>query len=140
MAHVVVAPDKFKGSLTAPAVAAAVARGIERVRPDVAVHQVPVADGGDGTVDAALAAGYAKLTAEVHGPTGRPVTATIAVRDEVAVVEVASACGLVLLPGGVFAPMTASSYGVGELLLVAADAGCRTVVIGLGGSASTDGG
>ncbi|HEX3650582.1 MAG TPA: glycerate kinase [Pseudonocardiaceae bacterium] len=140
MTHVVVAPDKFKGSLTAPAVAAAVARGIGRVRPGVAVHQVPVADGGDGTVAAALAAGYAPVTAEVHGPTGELVIATIAVRDEVAVVEVASACGLMLLPDGKFAPLTASSYGVGELLLVAADAGCRTVVLGLGGSASTDGG
>jgi glycerate kinase len=138
--HVVVAPDKFKGSLTASAAAAAVARGIGRVRPGLAVHQVPVADGGDGTVDAALAAGYAKLTADVHGPTGRPVTATIAVKDEVAVVEVASACGLALLPDGVLAPLTASSYGVGELLLAAADTGCRSVVLGLGGSASTDGG
>jgi glycerate kinase len=137
---VVVAPDKFKGSLSAPAVAAAVAKGIGEARPGLVVHQVPVADGGDGTVDAALAAGYAPLTARVHGPTGEPVIATIAVRDETAVVEVASACGLTLLPQGRFAPLDASSYGVGELLLAAADAGCRTVVLGVGGSASTDGG
>jgi glycerate kinase len=140
MSHVVVAPDKFKGSLTAPAVAAAVARGIARVRPNLAVHQVPVADGGDGTVEAALAAGFTPLHTEVQGPTGLPVTATIAIRDGVAVVEAASACGLVLLPNGVPAPLTASSHGVGELLLAAAEAGCTTVVLGVGGTASTDGG
>jgi glycerate kinase len=137
---VVVAPDKFKGSLTAQAAAAAIARGIVAVRPDLDVHQVPVADGGDGTVDAALAAGFTPLETTVHGPTGLPVTATIAIRAGVAVVEAASACGLVLLPDGVPAPLTASSYGVGELLLAAAEAGCTTVVLGVGGTASTDGG
>lgn len=140
MTHVVVAPDKFKGSLSAQQAAAALARGIGRVRPGLAVRQVPVADGGDGTVAAALAAGFTPVTAQVHGPTGEPVTATFAVRDDVAVVEAASACGLVLLPEGRLAPMTASTHGVGELLLAAADAGCTTVVLGVGGSASTDGG
>ncbi|HEX9334912.1 MAG TPA: glycerate kinase, partial [Pseudonocardiaceae bacterium] len=135
--HVVVAPDKFKGSLTAAAAAAALARGIAQVRPDLPVHQVPVADGGDGTVTAALAAGFQPVTVNVHGPTGAPVTATIAVRADVAVVEAASAGGLALLPGGQFAPLTASSYGVGELLRAA---GTRTIVLGVGGSASTDGG
>ncbi|HEX5403819.1 MAG TPA: glycerate kinase [Pseudonocardiaceae bacterium] len=140
MSHVVVAPDKFKGSLTAPEAAAAVARGIARARPDLDVHQVPVADGGDGTVDAALAAGFTPLRTTVEGPTGQPVTATIAIRDGVAVVEAASACGLAVLPDGVPAPLTASSFGVGELLLAAAAAGCTTAVLGVGGSASTDGG
>lgn len=138
--HVVVAPDKFKGSLAAPAVAAALAAGIARVRPELAVHQVPVADGGDGTVAAVLAAGFTPLTTTVHGPTGLPVTATIAVRDDVAVVEAAAACGLALLPGGRLAPMTASSHGVGELLRAVAAAGCSSVVLGVGGSACTDGG
>jgi glycerate kinase len=140
VAHVVVAPDKFKGSLTAQAAAAALAEGIARVRPGLAVHQVPVADGGDGTVDAALAAGYTPVHATVQGPTGEPVDATIAIRDGVAVVEAAAACGLSLLPGGRLAPLTASSHGVGELLLVAVDAGCASVVLGVGGTASTDGG
>jgi len=135
--HVVVAPDKFKGSLTAAAAAAALARGIAQVRPDLPVHQVPVADGGDGTVTAALAAGFQPVTVNVHGPTGAPVTATIAVRADVAVVEAASAGGLALLPGGQLAPLIASSYGVGELLRAA---GTRTIVLGVGGSASTDGG
>lgn len=140
MTHVVVAPDKFKGSLTASAAAAALARGIDRVRPGLPVHQVPVADGGDGTVAAALAAGFTPHTTLAHGPTGEPVTATIAVRDDVAIVEAASACGLSLLPGGRFAPMTASSYGVGELLLGAAHIGCSTIVLGVGGTANTDAG
>lgn len=140
MTHVVVAPDKFKGSLTAPDVAAAVARGLVLARPDLVVREVPVADGGDGTVAAALAAGFAPLTAVVHGPTGESVKATIAIRDRVAIVEAAAACGLAVLPDGRRAPLTASSYGVGELLLLAADADCATVVLGVGGSACTDGG
>jgi glycerate kinase len=136
---VVVAPDKFKGSLTAAAAAAALARGIGRVRPDLPVHQVPVADGGDGTVAAALAAGFRPVTATVAGPTGEPVTATIALRADLAVVEAAAACGLAQLPAGP-APLTASSYGVGQLVRAAVDAGARTIVLGVGGSASTDGG
>jgi glycerate kinase len=140
MTHVVVAPDKFRGSLTAQQAAAALARGIGRVRPDVAVHQVPVADGGDGTVAAAVAAGFRPVPALVRGPTGEPVPATFAVRGELAVVEAASACGLALLPAGRPAPMTATTYGVGELVLAAIEAGCTTVVLGVGGSASTDGG
>jgi glycerate kinase len=136
----VVAPDKFKGSLTARAAASALARGIGRVRPDLPVHEVPVADGGDGTVAAALVAGFQPVTSTVHGPTGVPLDATIAIRDDIAVVEAASAGGLARLPGGVLAPLTASSYGVGELLRMAADAGARTIVLGVGGSASTDGG
>jgi glycerate kinase len=138
--HVVVAPDKFKGSLTAGQAADALARGIARVRPDLPVHRVPVADGGDGTVAAALAAGFRPLTATVHGPTGDPVAATVAIRDDLAVVESAAACGLVLLPGGRPVPLTASSAGVGELLLTALDAGARTVVLGVGGTATSDGG
>ena len=135
-----VAPDKFKGSLTARQVADAIAAGIHDVRPGHAVRSVPVADGGDGTVDAALAAGFARLAVSAHGPTGEPIEAVIAVRDGVAVVETAAACGLVRLPGGRLAPMTATSFGAGELVRAALDAGCRTIVLGVGGSASTDGG
>lgn len=140
MTHVVVAPDKFKGSLTAAAAADALASGIAQVHPDTPVHRVPVADGGDGTVAAALAAGFQPVGATVQGPTGQPVAALIAIRDDVAVVEAAAAGGLSRLPGGVLAPLTASSYGVGELLRVAVAAGARTIVLGVGGSASTDGG
>ena len=102
--------------------------------------QVPVADGGDGTVDAAVAAGYQRIDVPVSGPTGEPVTAAFAIRGDVAVVEAAQACGLRRLPGGRLRPLTATSYGVGQLIGAAADAGARHIVLGLGGSATTDGG
>ena len=90
-AHVLVAPDKFKGSLTAEQVATAIAEGIHQVLPNLAVRTVPVADGGDGTVDAALAAGFTRLDVAAHGPTGEPIDAVIAVREGIAVVETAAA-------------------------------------------------
>jgi glycerate kinase len=135
-----VAPDKFKGSLTAAEVAEAVGRGIRAVLPDLAVRAVPLADGGDGTVAAALAAGFRRVDVAAHGPTGEPVTAAIAVRDGTAIIETAAACGLARLPGGRPAPLDASSGGAGDLVRAALDEGCRTVVLGVGGSASTDGG
>ncbi|HUQ58167.1 glycerate kinase [Lentzea sp.] len=134
----VIAPDKFKGSLTAPQVAAAVARGLREAVPDVDVRLVPVADGGDGTVDAAVAAGFLRVGRWVTGPVGKPVPASFAVRGTTAVVEVASAAGLTLLEEP--APLDATSHGVGELLKAALDVGCSTIVLGLGGSACTDGG
>ena len=135
-----VAPDKFKGSLTAVQAAQAIADGLRRSRADIDVVQLPVADGGDGTVAAALAAGYERRTATVQGPTGEPVEATFAVRGEQAVLELAEASGLSRLPHGTPAPLTASTYGTGQLLLAALDAGCRSLILGVGGSASTDGG
>lgn len=137
---IVVAPDKFKGSLTAVQAAQAIADGLRRSRADLDVVQLPVADGGDGTVAAALAAGYERRTATVQGPTGEPVEATFAVRGEQAVLELAEASGLSRLPHGTLAPLTASTYGTGQLLLAALDAGCRSLILGVGGSASTDGG
>ena len=138
--RVVVAPDKFKGCLPALEVARALAAGLRAVRPDADVTLLPVADGGDGTVTAALAAGYAPVVVEVEGPTGEPVRAPYAVRGDHAVVELAAACGLDLLPGGRLAPLTASTYGLGQVLRHALEHGARHVVVGLGGSASTDGG
>ena len=137
--NVLVAPDKFKGSLTAPEVASAVAAGIADVRPDVAVRALPVADGGDGTVDAAVAAGFRRVRVPVRGPTGRLVTASYAVRGDTAVVELAEASGLHRLPGSP-EPLTATSAGTGDLIVAAVRAGCRRVVLGVGGSACTDGG
>lgn len=138
--RIVVAPDKFKGSLTAVEVARAVAAGVARLRPEADVRLVPLADGGDGTVDAAVAAGYERIPVPVEGPTGAPVLAAYARRGERAVVELANACGLGLLPGGVPAPLDASSYGLGQVLAAALDAGVRAIALGVGGSASTDGG
>jgi glycerate kinase len=138
--RVLIAADKFKGSLTAARVAEHVAAGIRRARPGVAVEALPVADGGDGTVDAAVAAGFALRRTAVTGPLGKAVTASYALRGDTAVVEMAQASGLQKMPEGVLAPLSATTYGTGELLLAALDAGARTIVLGVGGSATTDGG
>lgn len=137
---VVVAPDKFKGSLTAREVAAHIAAGLRSVAPGLAVREVPVADGGDGTLDAVVAGGFRLVPVRASGPTGEPVDTGYALRDGVAVVELADVSGLGRLPGGVLEPVRASSYGTGEVVRAALDAGARTVVLGLGGSACTDGG
>ncbi|MER5945627.1 glycerate kinase [Streptomyces sp. NPDC001904] len=138
--HVLIAADKFKGSLTAVQVAQRVTAGLRRVAPEVTVASVPVADGGDGTVAAAVAAGFERREARVTGPLGEQVTAAWALRDGTAVVEMAEASGLQLLPEGEFAPLTATTYGSGEVIAAALDAGVRTIVFGVGGSATTDGG
>ncbi len=135
-----VAADKFKGSLTAVEVAERVTAGLRRVVPDLAVEALPVADGGDGTVAAAVAAGFERREVRVVGPLGDEVTAAYALREGTAVVEMAEASGLQRLPEGVLAPLTSSTYGSGELLRAALDAGARTIVFGVGGSATTDGG
>ncbi|WP_433715240.1 glycerate kinase [Nocardia sp. CA-084685] len=140
MTRVLIASDKFKGSLTAAQVGAAVRAGIHRIRPCAEVSVVPIADGGDGTVAAAMAAGFEAVLVTASGPTGEPVCTAYARRDEIAVVELADVSGLVRLPGGKFAPLTATSRGTGEVIAAATDAGCRRVVVGIGGSAGTDGG
>jgi len=137
---IVVAPDKFKGSLPATQVAAAIAAGLHAGRPGAEVVTIPVADGGEGTVDAAVAAGFERVPVTAAGPAGDPVRASYARRGEVAVVELAGVCGLARLPGGRPAPLTASSFGAGEVLRAALEAGARRIVLGVGGSASTDGG
>lgn len=144
--HILIAPDKFKGSLTAPEVAEALASGVRAVRDDVDVRITPVADGGDGTTRAALAAErpgaepFRSVAVQVTGPMGDPVDTEIAVGGDTGVVELAAASGLELLEPGEFAPMSASSEGTGELIRAALDAGARTIVVGVGGSACTDGG
>ncbi|MFP3987029.1 glycerate kinase [Streptomyces sp. E11-3] len=138
--RVLIAADKFKGSLTAVQVAERVTAGLRRVAPGVQVEALPVADGGDGTVAAAVAGGFERREVRVTGPLGTEVTAAYALRGDTAVVEMAEASGLQLLPDGVFAPLTSSTYGSGELLLAALEAGARTIVFGVGGSATTDGG
>lgn len=140
VARVLVAADKFKGSLTAVQVAERVTAGLRQVVPELEVETLPVADGGDGTVAAAVAAGFERHEVTVTGPLGEPVTAAFALRGTTAVVEMAEASGLQLLPPGVFAPLTATTYGSGELLRAALDAGATTIVFGVGGSATTDGG
>ena len=135
--RIVIAPDKFKGTLDADGVADAIAAGIARVRPDAELLLRPVADGGDGTVAAALRSGWTPLAVRVTGPDGSPREAVLALDDGTALVELATAAGLHLAPP---APLTASTRGVGDLLLAALDAGARRLVVGIGGSASTDAG
>ncbi|GAA2820479.1 glycerate kinase [Kitasatospora sp. CM 4170] len=138
--HVVVAPDKFKGTLEGAEVAARIAAGIRRGAPGTEVRELPVADGGEGTLAAALAAGFNRIPAKVAGPTGLPVDAALAVRGDTAVVELAQSSGLARLPGGRTAPLAAGSYGVGQLIGRAVSLGAKRIVLGLGGSACTDGG
>jgi len=138
--RVVVAPDKFKGSLTAAEVAAGVAAGLARGGFAGEIEALPVADGGDGTVAAAVSAGFRRVELGVRGPVGKNVTASYALRDDTAVIEAAQACGLNLLPPGSLAPLTATSRGVGELILTASRMGAKRIVLGVGGVATTDGG
>jgi glycerate kinase len=139
--HVLVAPDKFKGSLTAAEVAGHIITGLRRAAGgSLTTACVPVADGGDGTLDAAFAAGFERVPVRASGPTGEPVDAAYGRRGDLAVVELASVCGLAMLPGGRREALRASSFGVGEVIGAAMDAGCAHIIVGVGGSASTDGG
>ncbi|MGO4189416.1 glycerate kinase [Pseudarthrobacter sp. TAF60_1] len=137
-----IAPDKFKGSLTAGEVADALAAGLRSATGAGTVHCeiLPLADGGDGSVDAAVASGFGRRSYTVAGPTFQPVQASIAFDGVTAVVEVANTCGLGLLPDGRLEAMAASSRGFGEAVLFALSLNPATIVLALGGSASTDGG
>jgi len=140
MAHVLLAPDKFKGSLTAPEVTRHLGAGFRHACRRVRVRGFPVADGGEGTLDAATSVGFHRMPVTATGPSGRPVRTAFAERDGVAVVELADACGMRRLPGRPKHPLHASSHGVGDVVRAALDHGCDQIVLGLGGSASTDGG
>jgi glycerate kinase len=141
--RVVVAPDKFKGSLTAIEAATAVARGVKRADPAATIDQVPMADGGEGTVDALVAAtGGSYREARVTGPLGEPVVARFGMLGDArtAVIEMAAASGLVLVPPARRDPLASTTRGTGELLLAAIAAGAHRVIVGIGGSATNDGG
>jgi glycerate kinase len=138
--NIVLAPDKFKGSLTAEQAARAMAQGVSRAAGTMNPVVCPVADGGEGTLDAVLAAGFEPVDADACGPTGAPVRTAYARKGTRAVIEMADICGLQRLPTAALAPVTATSYGLGTVIARALDDGCREVVITVGGSASTDGG
>ncbi len=134
------APDKFKGSCTAREAALAIVAGLRDAWNDVVVyHVVPLADGGDGTVAAFLDAGAVAQSVRVHDAFGAPVEATYARLGDAAIVEMAAASGLALA-GERRAPRTASTYGTGELIADALARGATRIVLGIGGSATTDGG
>ena len=142
--RVVVAPDKFEGSLHAGQAAEAIEAGLRRARPDAEVVRLPLGDGGAGTLEALLAAGFERVPVRATGPTGEPVDAASAGAGARAggraFGERAEASGLKRVPGGRRAPLEATTYGTGELIRAALDGGARELVLGIGGSATTDGG
>jgi glycerate 2-kinase len=138
--RVVVAPDKFEGSLTAGQAAQAIQAGLLRARPDAEVLGLPLGDGGAGTLEVLVAAGFRRVPVPASGPTGEPVEAAIAVQGQRSFIEMAEASGLKRLPGGRRAPLAATTYGTGELVRAALDLGVRELALGVGGSATTDGG
>ena len=137
--RVVVAPDKFKGSLDAAGVAAALAAGVRDVAATATCELIPMADGGDGTVDAFIASGARAIAARVRGPLGAAVDATYARDGAAAIIEMAAASGLTLL-GAELDARRATTLGTGDLLRDALDRGATRIVLGIGGSATTDGG
>jgi len=138
----VVAPQEFKGSLTAAQAAAAIAAGIRDALPDAALDIAPMSDGGAGLVDALLSAhGGRRIETPVHDPLMRPVRAVWALlADGSAAIEMAAASGLVLLAPGERNPLAATTFGTGELIRAALAYGCRELIVGVGGSATVDGG
>lgn len=138
---VVVAPDGFGGTLSAREAADAIAEGWSSSRPQDDLVLVPMSDGGEGLLEAVARPDDTWLVTEVAGPQGHPVDAALLLRGEdTAIVETAAACGLHLLPEEQRTPMLATTYGVGQLLEAARDAGVRRILVGLGGSATVDGG
>ncbi len=141
--RVVVAPDSYKGSVSAVGVAEALGRGVLRVFPEAEVRKIPIADGGEGTVEAMVTAtGGVVKQARVRGPLGEPVNACWGILGdgETAVIEMAAASGLPMVPPERRDPRITTTYGTGELIQAALDAGLRRVIIGIGGSATNDGG
>ena len=140
---VIVAPNEFKGSLTAAQAAAAIARGVREVFPDAEIVEIPVADGGEGTVEALVTAHQGDYrSVQVEGPLGDRVHATYGLIDggRVAVVELAAASGLRLIPIHQRNPEKTSTYGFGQLLEAVRQTGVAEVIAGIGGSATNDGG
>ncbi len=144
---VLIAPDKFKGSLTASNAAKAMARGVRRAVATAQIDECPIADGGEGTVDALISATQGEriqtYVSQPHPPFRRTVMATWGVLGggmNVAVIEMAAASGLVLVPAAERDPTKTSTYGTGELILAAAERGAKKIIVGIGGSATNDGG
>ena len=141
MRKIVIACDSYKGCLSSSEVACAAAKGVAEVYPDCEIVRLAVADGGEGTVDALVETLGGHLEwAEVSDPLGRPVKAAYGIAGDLAIIESAAACGLTLLTKEERNPLITTTKGLGELILAAIDKGCRRFLIGLGGSATNDGG
>jgi glycerate 2-kinase len=138
--RVLVSPDKFKGTLSASEAAAVIARAVLTALPRAQVTKLPVADGGEGTVDAVLAAGWTYRASRVVGPCGDLTDAIWAFDGDTAVIELAAASGLLKITPSDHTAAQSSTFGTGQLILEAIDSGAKRIVLGLGGSASTDGG
>lgn len=141
--HIVIAPDSYKGSLSAVGVANAMERGVISVFPNAQIHKLPIADGGEGTVEALVTATKGKVIHQVvQGPLGNPITASWGILGDgkTAVIEMATASGLTLVPKEKRDPRVATTYGTGELFRAALDQGIRKFIVGIGGSATNDGG
>jgi glycerate kinase len=140
---VLIAPDSYKGSLTASEVAEYIAQGVRDAVPDAEIGKIPLADGGEGTVDAFLqAAGGEKVELAVTGPLGERVKSFFGILEDgtTAVIEMAAASGLMLVEKDRLNPLKTTTFGTGELIRAALDRGCTKIIIGLGGSATNDGG
>ena len=137
---IVIAPDSFKGSASSPEIAEWIEIGIHSVIPDCETVKVAIGDGGEGSLDAILSAGFSAHTYEVTGPLGNPVTAMIAIKGKTAFIEMAQASGLSQLPGGEKDALHASSFGTGQLIRAALDHGVRKIILAIGGTATTDAG
>lgn len=140
---IVIAPDSFKGSLTAVEVADAIGQGVREIFPEAKVIKIPMADGGDGTVQCLVTAtGGEILREKVTGPLGDEVLASYGILGgkKTAVIEMAEASGLTLVPEDKKNPLITTTYGTGQLIKAALDQGCRKMIIGIGGSATNDGG
>lgn len=141
--NILICPDKFKDCLPADKVAKHIRQGIEKVLPDAAIQIIPLADGGEGTVDALIqATGGQLVEASVYDPLMRPVNSFFGISGDgkTAFIEMAAASGLAMLDRSERNPMLTTSYGTGELIRCALDKGCREIVLGIGGSATVDGG
>jgi len=140
---IVVAPDSFKGSLTAVEVSDAIEQGIREIFPEAEIVKIPMADGGDGTVQCLVnATGGEILREKVTGPLGDEILASYGILGDkrTAVIEMAEASGLTLVPENKRNPLITTTYGTGQLIKTALDQGCRKMIIGIGGSATNDGG
>ena len=137
---IVIAPDSFKGSASSIEIAEWIEKGILSVIPNCETVKIAVGDGGEGTLDAAITAGFTPREISVQGPTNKTVQSKFGLHGTTALIELAQASGLSQLPENKLAPLTATSYGTGELIRAALDHGATTIILAVGGSACTDAG
>ena len=137
---IVIASDSFKGSATSREISQWIENGIHSIIPDCETVKIAIGDGGEGSLDAVLNAGFTEHSAEVFGPLGNPVTARFAMKGETALIEMAQASGLSQLPSGKKDALHSTSFGTGQLIRTALDKGATTIILAIGGTATTDAG